>query len=53
MADRPMGALFIVVPASPETAQRHPLFGALKGLTQIAPGTDLTKPADQDWGRRK
>jgi hypothetical protein len=28
---------------------RHPLFGALKGLLRIMPGTDLTKPADPDW----
>jgi hypothetical protein len=28
---------------------RHPLLGALKGLAQIMPGTDLTKPADLDW----
>ena len=30
----------------------HPAFGALKGLIRIAPGTDLTKPADPDWGKR-
>jgi hypothetical protein len=29
---------------------RHPLFGALKGLIRVMPGTDLTKPADPDWG---
>jgi hypothetical protein len=29
----------------------HPLFGALKGLMRIAPGADLTKPADPDWGK--
>jgi hypothetical protein len=29
----------------------HPLLGALKGLMRIAPGADLTKPADPDWGR--
>lgn len=29
----------------------HPLFGALKGLMRIMPGTDLTQPADPDWGR--
>jgi hypothetical protein len=28
----------------------HPLFGALKGLSRIAPGTDLTEPADPSWG---
>jgi hypothetical protein len=29
----------------------HPLSGALKGLMHVAPGTDLTKPADPDWGK--
>jgi hypothetical protein len=29
---------------------RHPLFGALKGLVRIPPGTDLTEPADPEWG---
>jgi hypothetical protein len=49
-------------PASPEPAaapeaapraptRRHPLFGAMKGLLRVMPGTDLTKPADPDWGR--
>lgn len=31
--------------------ERHPLFGALKGLTHVPPGVDLTEPADPDWGR--
>ncbi len=31
-------------------SKRHPMFGALKGLVRIAPGTDLTAPADPDWG---
>jgi hypothetical protein len=31
-------------------ARRHPLFGALKGLLRVMPGTDLTKPADPTWG---
>jgi hypothetical protein len=31
-------------------SSRHPMFGALKGLVRIAPGTDLTDPADPDWG---
>jgi hypothetical protein len=31
-------------------SQRHPLFGALKGLMRIPPGTDLTEPADPEWG---
>jgi hypothetical protein len=33
-------------------ARRHPLFGALKGLLRIMPGTDLTKPADPTWGEK-
>jgi hypothetical protein len=32
-------------------SKRHPMFGALKGLARIAPGTDLTKPAEADWDR--
>ena len=32
------------------SARRHPLFGALKGLLRIMPGTDLTRPADPKWG---
>lgn len=37
--------------ASPqaEHGERHPLFGALKGITSIPPGVDLTEPADPDW----
>jgi hypothetical protein len=34
-------------------SKRHPMFGALKGLVRIAPGTDLTDPADPDWGRMR
>jgi hypothetical protein len=29
----------------------HPLFGALKGLIRVAPGVDLTEPADPEWGK--
>ncbi len=28
---------------------RHPLIGCLKGLITVAPGTDLTEPADPEW----
>ncbi len=28
---------------------RHPAFGALKGMTRIPPGVDLTEPADPEW----
>ena len=34
----------------PAISPRHPMFGAMKGLVRIAPGTDLTEPADPDWG---
>ena len=30
----------------------HPLAGLLKEVTRSAPGYDLTKPADPDWGKR-
>ncbi len=30
----------------------HPLYGAMKGLIRIMPGTDLTQPADPEWGDR-
>ena len=36
--------------ANPERRGHHPLFGALKGLTQVVPGTNITDPADPDWG---
>jgi hypothetical protein len=35
----------------PSGHSRHPLLGALKGLVRVMSGTDLTKPADPDWGR--
>jgi hypothetical protein len=31
--------------------ERHPLFGALKDVTFVPPGVDLTEPADPDWGK--
>ena len=34
---------------APPTSQRHPLFGWMRGLVTIAPGVDLTEPADPDW----
>ena len=38
------------VTASPGS-KRHPLFGALKGLVRVTPGTDLTEPLDLEWGK--
>jgi hypothetical protein len=34
-----------------QKGERHPLFGALKDVTLIPPGVDLTEPADPDWGK--
>jgi hypothetical protein len=31
-------------------ASRHPIFGALKGMVTIMPGTDLTAPLGEEWG---
>jgi len=36
----------------PATSNRHPLFGWLKGTVRIAPGVDLTQPADPEWADR-
>src|SRR5467141_3361255 len=30
-------------------SSRHPLFGWLKGTVRVAPGVDLTEPADPEW----
>jgi hypothetical protein len=38
-------------PSLPTKGGRHPLLGAMKGLVRIMPGTDLTEPADPEWGR--
>lgn len=32
-------------------SSRHPLYGWMKGTVTIAPGVDLTEPADPEWGR--
>jgi hypothetical protein len=36
--------------AVPRSLPRHPAFGALKGMVTVAPGVDLTEPADPEWG---
>jgi hypothetical protein len=38
-------------PSQAKKGERHPLFGALKGLVRIPQGVDLTEPADPDWGK--
>jgi len=30
----------------------RPLYGWLEGTVRVAPGVDLTEPADPDWGKR-
>lgn len=35
----------------PKRGERHPIFGALKDVTFIPAGVDLTEPADPDWGK--
>jgi hypothetical protein len=46
----PMGQLE-EAPQKQFASGRHPLFGALKGLVRIPSGTDLTQPADPEWGK--
>jgi hypothetical protein len=31
---------------------KHSLYGWLEGTVRVAPGVDLTEPADPDWGKR-
>jgi len=35
--------------AEPRAARRNPLFGWMKGTVTVAPGVDLTEPADPEW----
>lgn len=40
--------------ADPQTGQKlkqHPLFGLMKDSSIVAPGVDLTEPADPDWAK--
>lgn len=36
--------------ASSTASRRHPIFGCMEGLMTIAPGVDVTAPADPSWG---
>jgi hypothetical protein len=35
---------------TPPDEKHHPLIGWLEGTVQVAPGVDLTEPADPEWG---
>jgi hypothetical protein len=39
-------------PAPTDSSKHHPLIGWMKGTVTIAPGVDLTQPADPEWGER-
>jgi hypothetical protein len=34
---------------SNDAASRHPMFGCMKGLIEVADGCDLTAPMFEDW----
>src|ERR1700680_1738374 len=36
---------------SMQSTKPHPLFGAMKGTIRVVAGTDLTAPADPNWGK--
>ncbi|MDP3691246.1 hypothetical protein [Bradyrhizobium sp.] len=38
-----------LVPTAAKKGERHPIFGALKDITRLVPGVDLTEPADPEW----
>jgi hypothetical protein len=38
-----------LAPAVAKKGERHPIFGALKDITRLVPGVDLTEPADPEW----
>lgn len=37
------------IASSAKPRRRHPAFGAMKDVTTIAPGVDLTEPAFPEW----
>ncbi len=41
--------VFRKVDQPPRHPRRHPAFGALQGMIKVAPGVDLTEPADPQW----
>ena len=38
-----------LAPAAAKKGDRHPIFGAMKDITRLVPGVDLTEPADPEW----
>jgi hypothetical protein len=40
-----------IQPPASRKGGRHPIFGAMKGVAHVPEGTDLTEPADPDWGK--
>ena len=38
-----------LAPSATKKGERHPIFGALKDITRLVPGVDLTEPADPEW----
>lgn len=38
-----------LAPVVTKKGERHPIFGALKDITRLVPGVDLTEPADPEW----
>jgi hypothetical protein len=38
-----------LAPTVTKKGARHPIFGALKDITRLVPGVDLTEPADPEW----
>lgn len=46
---KPLSAAPPPEPVGGKTRRRHPGFGALKDVTWIAPGVDLTEPAYPEW----
>lgn len=46
-ADRELSSALALAVA--KKGERHPIFGAMKDITRLVPGVDLTEPADPEW----
>ena len=52
-ASTPLDSANPQTPVSKATSSdRHSLIGWMKGTVTVAPGVDLTEPADPEWGKR-